>query len=329
LPIPTIHRKIEGGHLRGCILKVKEVPAENMKKQAGISPRSAAKRASELRSHMGLKIARLLGAAEDLTTSISSLTLYQRTAPTEPCPATYEPGVIVIAQGRKQVDLGPNTFICDPSRFLLTAVDLSIVSRVVDASEKAPFIALMIKVDMPMVRELVSREEIHGAIAASDAPAMVTGEATAEFLGACCRLLDLLDSPKDIPFLGSHIQREIIYRILQGEEGARLRLDCNPRRSEPADGQGHRLDQGEFREAAASGGARTHGRDERFDVSPSLPGPYHAESTSISKAASAAGGTQPYDSWTGSTRRARHSRSATRARASSTVNTAVSSASRR
>jgi AraC-like DNA-binding protein len=202
---------------------VKEGVGENMKKQAGISPQPAAKRASELSADMALKIARLLGAAEDRTTLISSLTLHQRTAPTEPCPATYDPSVIVIAQGRKQVDLGPNTFICDPSRFLLTAVDLAIVSRVVDASEKAPFIALMIKVDMPMVRELVSREEIHGAIAPSDAPAMVTGEATAEFLGACCRLLDLLDSPKDIPFLGNHIQREIIYRILQGEEGTRLR----------------------------------------------------------------------------------------------------------
>ena len=237
-----------------------------MKKQAGISPGSAAKRASELSADMALKIARLLGAAEDRITAISGLTLHQRTAPTEPCPATYDPSVIVIAQGRKQVDLGPNTFICDPSRFLLTAVDLAIVSRVVDASEKAPFIALMIKVDMPMVRELVSREEIHGAIAPSDAPAMVTGEATAEFLSACCRLLDLLDSPKDIPFLGNHIQREIIYRILSGRRRGSSAVDCNPRRSEPADSQGYRVDQGKFRQAAASGGTRTNGGDERFDV---------------------------------------------------------------
>ena len=42
-------------------------------------------------------------------------------------------------------------------------------------------------------------------------------------LSACCRLMDLLDTPQDIPFLSGLIQREIIYRILQGAEGARLR----------------------------------------------------------------------------------------------------------
>jgi transcriptional regulator GlxA family with amidase domain len=52
---------------------------------------------------------------------------------------------------------------------------------------------------------------------------MATGETTVEFLGACCRLVDLLDSPEDIPFLSGLIQREIIYRILRGAEGARLR----------------------------------------------------------------------------------------------------------
>ena len=52
---------------------------------------------------------------------------------------------------------------------------------------------------------------------------MATGETTAEFLSACCRLMDLLDTPQDIPFLSGLIQREIIYRILRSAEGARLR----------------------------------------------------------------------------------------------------------
>ncbi len=52
---------------------------------------------------------------------------------------------------------------------------------------------------------------------------MVTSETTVEFLNACCRLLDLLDTPRDIPFLSGLIQREIIYRVLQSAEGDRLR----------------------------------------------------------------------------------------------------------
>jgi transcriptional regulator GlxA family with amidase domain len=52
---------------------------------------------------------------------------------------------------------------------------------------------------------------------------MATGETTEEFLDACCRLVNLLDTPRDIPFLSGLIQREIIYRILGGAGGARLR----------------------------------------------------------------------------------------------------------
>jgi len=52
---------------------------------------------------------------------------------------------------------------------------------------------------------------------------MATGEATAELLASCCRLVDLLNTPQDIPFLSGLIQREIIYRILRGPEGTRLR----------------------------------------------------------------------------------------------------------
>jgi transcriptional regulator GlxA family with amidase domain len=73
------------------------------------------------------------------------------------------------------------------------------------------------------VRELLSREEIQAPAVTSDDPAMATGETTAELLDACCRLVDLLNTPQDIPFLSGLIQREIIYRILRGPEGARLR----------------------------------------------------------------------------------------------------------
>ena len=136
---------------------------------------------------------------------------------------TYEPSVTVIAQGRKRVELGRTTFIYDASRFLLTSVDLPVVSRVIEASEEVPCLALSLKLEMPVVRELLSREEIQVAEAPSDSPGMATGETTVEFLSACCRLVDLLDTPRDIPFLSGLIQREIIYRILRGAEGARLR----------------------------------------------------------------------------------------------------------
>ncbi|HXY23981.1 MAG TPA: AraC family transcriptional regulator [Candidatus Acidoferrum sp.] len=176
-----------------------------------------------MRVELARKIASFMGSAEDRTTDIPGVTVHRRTAPTAPCPMTYQPGVTVIAQGRKRVELGPNTFLYDNSRFLLTSVDLPIISRVIEATEDVPCLALSMKLEMPAIRELLGREEIQVAEAPSGSPAMATGETTVEFLSACCRLVDLLDAPQDIPFLGGMIQREIIYRILRGPEGARLR----------------------------------------------------------------------------------------------------------
>ncbi len=185
-------------------------------------PRSV-RRTSELSSDLARKIASLIGSAEKRITEIPGLSLHQRTAPTDLCPATYEPGIMVVAQGKKQVELGQHTFIYDPSRFLLTSVDLPVVSRVAEATKETPCLVLLLKLDMAVIRELLSLEEIHADSAPPDALAMATGEATPEFLDACNRLLALLETPRDIPFLGGQVQREIIYRVLQGSAGMRLR----------------------------------------------------------------------------------------------------------
>ncbi len=183
----------------------------------------AADRARELRIELAGRIASCVGASENRATEVPGLSLHRRTAPTAPCSVTYEPGVTVMAQGRKRVDLGRTTFIYGESRYLLTSVDLPIVSQIMEASEDTPCLAMSLKLDMPVVRELLNREEIQVAEAPADSPAMATGEATAEFLSACCRLVGLLERPRDIPFLSGLIQREIVYRMLQGPEGARLR----------------------------------------------------------------------------------------------------------
>jgi AraC-like DNA-binding protein len=168
------------------------------------------------------KVARLIGTAEKQITGIAHVTLHRRTAPTAACHVTYEPSVIVVAQGRKEVQIGKDTLTYDPSRYLLTSVDLPTVTRVSEASEEIPCLAVAIKLDVSIVREFLSREEFP-RLGAPDCPAISVCPVTAEFLSALCRLLDLLSNPEDIPFLGGLVEREILYRILRGPEGARLR----------------------------------------------------------------------------------------------------------
>ena len=184
---------------------------------------TAANRLNELKLELASKVARLIGSAQKQATAIPRVTLHRRTAPTAACHATYEPSVIVVAQGRKEVQIGPNTLTYDSSRYLLTSVDLPTVTRVAEASEEAPCLAISLKLDISMIREFLSREEFPLSDASPERPAISTGPVTVEFLSAWRRLLDLLSTPEDIPFLSGLIEREIMYRILRGSEGARLR----------------------------------------------------------------------------------------------------------
>ena len=206
-----------GGHLSKGTAKVADM--KNTKGNPVLKPNPA----SGLRAELAARIASSVGKQENRITDIPGVSLHRRTSPTRPCRTTYHPGIMVVAQGSKQVNLGPTSFIYDESHFLLTAVDLPIVSWVAAATDEVPCLVLSLRLDMSMVRELLGREEIHVAEAPSDSPAMSIGKTTPQFLNACCRLLDLVDSPQDIPFLSGLIQREIVYRVLRGRVGARLR----------------------------------------------------------------------------------------------------------
>ena len=192
-------------------------------KNANKSTAPSLDRSRALRKELARKIASFVGSKERLVTDIPGLLLSRRTSPTAPISATYEPSLAVVAQGRKQATLGGTTFIFDESRYLLTSLDLPVICNVIEASEEVPYLCFVLKLEMPVVRELLSRDEIQVHERPLASPAMSTGKTTPELLDACCRLMDLLNRPRDIPFLSGLIQREIIYRILQGPEGARLR----------------------------------------------------------------------------------------------------------
>jgi transcriptional regulator GlxA family with amidase domain len=76
---------------------------------------------------------------------------------------------------------------------------------------------------MGMVREILHTEEVNLPAPLVGERGMVLGELSVELLTSCSRLLELLATPQDIPFLGKLLQREIVYRLLQGTQGDRLR----------------------------------------------------------------------------------------------------------
>ena len=82
---------------------------------------------------------------------------------------------------------------------------------------------MFLKLDLPTVREVLSRDDVPEAKTSSHRQGLAVGETTVGLLGTCIRLLELLDTPEDIPFLSHLIQREILYRILRTPQAERLR----------------------------------------------------------------------------------------------------------
>jgi AraC-like DNA-binding protein len=168
-------------------------------------------------------IARWTEQGTQLMTAIPGLSLYRRDAPTPPTSYMQEPSLCVIAQGVKRVLLGDDTYMLDVHHFLITSVDLPTVVEILHASRAQPYLSLILKLDQREMAQLMVDSHLPPPRAQQSSRGMATGAVTVPLLSACHRLLDLLAAQQDIPILAPLIQREILYRLLVGEQGARLR----------------------------------------------------------------------------------------------------------
>ena len=156
-------------------------------------------------------------------TAIMGLDLFRRPAPSACYLASYEPSVTIFVQGRKLINLGGTEYLCDASSFLVSSIDVPAQSQIVEASEEVPLLSMRLGLDMPAVRDVLSRDDLPEPKGSSQLRGLAVGETTVGLLGACTRLIELLETPEDIPFLSHLIQREIVYRILRTPQGERLR----------------------------------------------------------------------------------------------------------
>ena len=179
--------------------------------------------AIEMRKELARKIAALAPALGENPTAVPGLALYRRTTPTACYRAVYEPSLTVFVQGRKRINLGGTVYLCDSSSFLLTSIDVPVESQIIEASEQVPMLTMNLRLDMPIVREVLSREDLPEPVTSGQRHGLAVGVTGAGLLAACSRLIDLLDVPEDIPFLSHLIHREILYRILRTPQGERLR----------------------------------------------------------------------------------------------------------
>ncbi|EGR3301322.1 AraC family transcriptional regulator [Vibrio parahaemolyticus] len=172
------------------------------------------------------KLAKLIdrwtGNANQYDTPISGLRFSRWTPPTPPTSYTHNPSICLIAQGRKRVLLGEESFIYDANHFLISSVDLPIIANIIEASEEQPYLGLIMELDLTEISQLIVDSELAFTQAKEAQKGIAVGELSESLLDAFVRLAELLDEGQNIKILAPIIKREIFYRLLMSEQGTRL-----------------------------------------------------------------------------------------------------------
>jgi AraC-like DNA-binding protein len=141
--------------------------------------------------------------------------------PTPPAAVMSEPSVAVVGQGVKRTVLNGVPYDYRAGQYLVVSVDLPVIGQALEASPDEPFVVFSMTLEPAAIAPLL--------LEAADTPrppaftGLAVSDATPELLDPVVRLLRLLDRPDDLRVLAPGLQREILWRLITGEQGALVR----------------------------------------------------------------------------------------------------------
>lgn len=174
-------------------------------------------------SGLAARIDRLTQPETRVDTPIRGLSLHRWERPTEPTSYMLAPSICLIGQGQKRIFLGEEMYVYDADHFLITSVDLPVVSQIVEASPDEPYVGLTMEMDLRLIAQLMLEHPSPDQSRCPDKLGIAVSRISMPLQDAFSRLLALLEHPEDIPALAPLIKQEIFYRLLQSDQGARLR----------------------------------------------------------------------------------------------------------
>jgi AraC-like DNA-binding protein len=190
----------------------------------GINQQQAAHELQRLQASREELVERIARAMSEDGTSqpLRGLHLARLSTPTEKIHSVLEPSLCVIAQGSKVVFVGDSRYQYNPFSYLLATIELPRASQVLEASKERPYLSFRLELDPNLVGSVLVETGHVIPQSHADVRAIDVSPLDADLLDAVVRLVRLLESPGDTRILMPLITREIIYRLLIGEQGGRL-----------------------------------------------------------------------------------------------------------
>lgn len=153
---------------------------------------------------------------------LAGIRFFRSSIPTELNLTLSDPAFAVIAQGSKELYLGEERYQYDPYHYCLGTIELPITSHIIEASRERPYLSFRMELDPTLVGSVMTELGHAARPTRADAKAMNVSALDAGLLDAVVRLVRLIDTPTEAHVLTPLIKREIICRLLLGEQGDRL-----------------------------------------------------------------------------------------------------------
>ncbi len=163
-------------------------------------------------------------------TAIPFVTILRATRPTATRHGVIEPSLCAVIQGGKRIHLGRETYAYGAGSFLMSAIDFPTSGQITEASTARPYLAVRIALPpVELAAVIVESGLDFSRRPAPDGPAAFVGRADPRLESCFLRLMQLLDEPAGAAtFLAGAMRREIAYRLLAGEHGARIYRSVRP-----------------------------------------------------------------------------------------------------
>jgi len=171
-------------------------------------------------------IARRAGAAPRSTvlTHIPGLIVAAAASPSQPVHSIFEPAFVLVAQGTKKLMLGDRAFTYGAGEYLVVSVDLPTSGRIETATPGKPLLAVGVTLNPAAIATLLLETAGHMAtFDESHVPGLAVSKAPRELLDTVLRPVGLLDRPKDALVLLPAVERELLWWLLNGPQGAMVR----------------------------------------------------------------------------------------------------------
>ena len=152
--------------------------------------------------------------------SIPRVTLHVAQAEGWPIGVLHQPMFGMVLRGTKQVVAGSRTLRYDNDQFFIASIDVPASRVTIEDTSEEPYVAVRLAIDQDMLAGMTT-DLSHSAD--GETVAFATGIVTPQLRDAWARMVRLLDAPDEIDMLAPLIEREILFRVLQGAQGALLR----------------------------------------------------------------------------------------------------------